>query len=121
MIPYKHYAALEIEEVLEEFERTEEEPTSGLPETHAEESTLQRWKKDFSEQMPSMAGQLEQIAADLGMGASSLIPFSGKPLQRLRAAVNMFQELPGRISSLAYAFWLLLSHPVCIPCPSPSL
>jgi hypothetical protein len=121
MVPYKHYAASEIEEVLEEAEKVEEEPTTGLPETHAEESTLQRWKKYFSEQMPLMAGQLEQMAADLGMGESSLIRLSKKPLQRLRAAVNMFQELPSKISSLAYAFWLLISHPVCIQCPSASL
>ena len=114
MVPYKHYAASEIEEVLEEAERGEEEAISGFPETHAEESTMQRWKKDFSEQMPLMAGQLEQIAADLGMGEASLIQLSKKPLVRLRAAVNVLQELPSKISSLAYAFRLLLSHPVCV-------
>jgi hypothetical protein len=121
MVPYKHYAALEIEEVLEEAERAEEEPTTKLPETYAEESTMQRWKKDFSEQMPLMAGQLEQIAADLGMGEPSLIQLSEKPLQRLRAAVNALQELPSKISSLAYAFCLLISHPVCVQRPSLSL
>jgi hypothetical protein len=121
MVPYKHYAATEIEEVLEDAERTEKEPGSGLPETYAEESTLQRWRKEFSEQLPLMAGQLEQIAADVGMGESSLIQLSKKPLQRLRAAVGALQELPSKISSLAYAFWLLISHPVCVQCPRPSL
>jgi hypothetical protein len=121
MVPYKHYAASEIEEVLEKAERTEEEPVCGLPETHAEESTMQRWKKDFSEQMPQLAGQLEQIAVDLGMGETSLIRLSEKPLQRLRAAVNVLQELPSKISSLVYALWLLIFHPVCIQCPSSSL
>jgi hypothetical protein len=121
MVPYKHYAASEIEEVLKEAEKAEKEPATDLPETYAEESTMQRWKKDFSEQMPLMAGQLEQIAADLGMGKSSLIRLSEKPLQRLRAAVDVLQELPSKISSLAYAFWLLISHPVCVQRPSPSL
>jgi hypothetical protein len=121
MVPYKHYAASEIEEVLEEAERTEEKPASSLPETHAEESTMRRWKKDFSEQIPLMAGRLEQIAAALGMGESSLIRLSEKPLQRLRSAVNTLQDLPFKVSSLAYAFWLLISHPVCVQCPSPSL
>jgi hypothetical protein len=119
MVPYKHYAASEIEEVLEEVEKTEEEATAGLPDTHAEESTIQRWKKDFAEKMPLMAGQLEQIAADLGMGGSSLLQRSEKPLQRLREIVEVFQELPSRVSSLAYAFWLLISHPVCVQCPNP--
>jgi hypothetical protein len=121
MVPYKHYDASEIEEVLEEAERTVEEPISRLPETHAEESTIRRWKKEFSKQMPSMAGQLERLAADIGKGASSLIQLSEKPLRRLRAAVNVLRELPSEISSLACAFWLLIFHPVCIQCPSPSL
>jgi hypothetical protein len=121
MVPYKHYAASEIEEVLEEAERTKKEPAVGFPETYAEESTMQRWKKDFSEQMPLMAGQLEQIATDLGMGEPSLIQLSEKPLQRLRAAVDVLQEVPSKVSSLAYAFWLLISHPVCVQCPSSSL
>jgi hypothetical protein len=119
MVPHKHYAASEIEEVLEEAERTEEEPASGFPETHAEESTVQRWKKDFSEQMPAMAGQLEQIAVDLGMGEPSLIRLSEKPLQRLRMAVDSLLKLPSGISRLAYAFRFLISHPVCVQCPSP--
>ncbi|MDR2179264.1 MAG: hypothetical protein LBP21_03050 [Synergistaceae bacterium] len=53
--------------MLEEAERSEEEPGAGLSETFAEESTLQRWKKEFSEQLPLMVGKLEQITAEVGI------------------------------------------------------
>jgi hypothetical protein len=117
MIPYKHYAASEIEETLEEAERPDAESADCSFETHAEESTIQRWRNDFSKRMPSMAAQFEQTAADLGMGGVSLTRLSDRPLQRLRRAVELLQEVPSGLSRLAYAFRLLISHPVCVQCP----
>ena len=120
MIPHKHYDASEIEETLEEAERPDAESIARHPETHAEESTIRRWIDDFSKQMPSMAARLEQMAVECGMGGVSLTRMSDRPLQRLRRAVESLREIPLGLSRLAYAFRLLISHPVCVQCPSSS-
>jgi hypothetical protein len=112
MVPHKHYAASEIEDVLWEVEDAGAEGDGQIPETHAEESTLRRWIKDFSVQMPLMAGRLEQLASELGMRKESLMRLPEKPLQRLRRIVELLQEVPLGVSRLASAFGLLLSHPI---------
>jgi hypothetical protein len=117
MIPHKHYDASEIEEALEKAERTDAESIARHLETHAEESTIRRWIDDFSKQMPSMATRLEQMAVEFGMGGVSLTRMSDRPLQRLRRAVELLQEIPMGLSRLAYAFRMLISHPVCVQCP----
>jgi hypothetical protein len=118
MIPHKHYDDSEIEEVIEEAESSDAESDGSRLETHAEESTMRRWIDQFSKQIPSMAARLEQMAADMGMGGVSLTRISDRPLQRLRRAVEMLQEIPLGLSRLACAFRLLISHHVCVQCPS---
>jgi hypothetical protein len=115
MLPRKHYAAPEIEAVLDEAENGGLEPSlAAAPETHAEESTLRRWIKEFSVLLPIMAGWLEQMAETPGMTGASLVRLSDRPLRRIRRAVEALQELPSGVSRLAYAFEILTSHPVCL-------
>jgi hypothetical protein len=115
MVPYKHYAAEEIEEVLDEASKNETDAAARTsPETHAEESTLRRWRNEFFIKMPLMTQELEQIYAGLEWKGGSLIKASKGPLSCLRQAVEALQILPFWMSRLAYAFKLLKSHAVCL-------
>jgi hypothetical protein len=109
MVPYKHYAALEIEEVLNEAE--DSSLTENSSETSAEERTIARWEKSFPERLSALADRLEERAEKMGMKEARATYLSGKPLARLYRIVETLQELPVTVSRLAYSFSILL-HPV---------
>ncbi|MDR1481496.1 MAG: DUF6431 domain-containing protein, partial [Synergistaceae bacterium] len=73
MLPYKHYAAKEIEKVL----LNQEEPSCEPHECCAEESTLQRWKREFPEILTALASRLELLA-----GIAISLVSRKQPLQR---------------------------------------
>ena len=60
MLPHKHYAALEIEQVLQQ----QEEPAASLHECGAEESTLRRWMREI-ECTGGFAGIISEHFQDL--------------------------------------------------------
>jgi transposase-like protein len=103
MLPRKHYAAQEIEEVL----RKHEDPSAPTPCCGAEESTLNRWKREFP-----------KIIVDLTMRLHSLInaPISlisrKRPLQRLYEVVKALPHLSPEGSYLAWAYYVSKTHPV---------
>jgi hypothetical protein len=113
MLPYKHYSAMEIEEVLRE-EETKEENSTAPPnkfECPAEESTLRRWRKEFSEKLRQIASRLEVEAETAALSLAS--PKSG--LRRCRdALVSLGFVIPNDTCWLSWAFFLSKTHPVCV-------
>jgi hypothetical protein len=101
MLPHKHYAAYEIEQVLQK----QEDPTVPPHECGAEESTLQRWKREFPEKLSALAASLESLANAFEF---RLVP----PLQRIYKALNLLVRPPPLQNRLAWAFFLGTSHPV---------
>jgi hypothetical protein len=113
MLPYKHYSAMEIEEVLLEDEAAEENsmaPPSKF-ECPAEESTLRGWRDEFPEKIRKMASHLEARAK-----MAALVLTSAKSgLQRCRdALVSLGFVISRDASCLAWAFSLSKTHPVCV-------
>jgi hypothetical protein len=101
MLPYKHYAAPEIEQVLQE----QEDPVAPPHECGAEESTLRRWKQEFPGKLNSLAAFLESL---INTSVIRLVP----PLQRVyNALASLIHPPPGQ-SRLALAFFVSQSHPV---------
>lgn len=111
MLPFKHHAASEIEEVL-----------SGDKEcgTHADERTIGRWRKAFHTVLPALCTLLEDLAeavfgSKVSLSAppgSSLPP--GSPMKRLRRAAETLEKfLPGE-SALARAMFLESRHRLCL-------
>ena len=85
MLPYKHYAAPEIEQVLQK----QEDPEAPLHECGAEESTLRRWKHEFPEVLNALAFRLESLA----IITISLIS-KASPLQRVYNALSLVVHPP---------------------------
>jgi hypothetical protein len=111
MLPYKHYSAVEIEEVLLENEAEEENSTAPPSkfECQAEESTLRRWRDEFPEKIRQMASQLEARAKTAAV--SLTLVKSG--IQRCRDALLSLGFVIFRDAScLAWAFFLSKTHPV---------
>ena len=102
MLPYKHYAAPEIEQVLQE----QEDSTAPPHECGAEESTLCRWKREFPQILTDLTARLLSLA-----NASVSLLSKKLPLQRLYNALAYFVTPPPDSSRLAWAFFLT-SHPV---------
>jgi len=101
MLPRKHYAASEIEQVLKE----QEDPTVLPHECVAEESTIRRWKKEFAEKLNELAAYLERIA---NVSKKCLVP----PLQRVYDALDLLVHPPPKQNRLAIAYFVSQSHPV---------
>ena len=101
MLPHKHYAAPEIEQVLQ----GEEDPTAPPHECGAEESTLRRWKLEFPEKLSTLASLLESL---VNVSRTYLVP----PLQRVYNALAPLVHPPPNQSHLAWAFFVSQSHPV---------
>ena len=99
MLPRKHYAAPEIEEVLQKHE----DPAVPPHECGAEESTLRRWKQEF-------AGVLVALTSRIYSLANVTMPLLSptRPLQRLYDAINtLVHPLPPPDQSrLAWAFFV---------------
>ena len=98
MLPHKHYAASEIEQVLQ----AQENPTTPPHECGAEESTLRRWKLEYLPKISALAAFFEPVVN------INLLP----PLQRLYNALNTLAQPPPNHSRLAWAFMMSQSHPV---------
>ena len=103
MLPHKHYAAPEIEQVLQE----QEDPTASRPECGAEESTLRRWRLEFPPKLSALAASLESL---VNVSMTRLVA----PLQRVYNALNLLVRPPLDQSRLAWAFFLGKFHPVCL-------
>jgi len=101
MLPHKHYAASAIEQVLQE----QENPAAVPHECGAEESTIRRWRREFSERLSALAASLELLA---NVTKSSLVP----PLQRVYDALGLIVRPPPGHSRLSWAFFVSQSHPV---------
>lgn len=94
MLPHKHYAASEIEQVLNK----QEDPAAPPHECGAEESTIRRWKREYPEKLSALAALLESLA---NVSTTRLVP----PLQRIYNVVNVLVRPPPRHSRLARAFF----------------
>jgi hypothetical protein len=101
MLPNKHYAAPEIEQVLDEQENPKAEPH----ECCAEESTLRRWRLEFPPKLNALAAFFESLA---NTATTHLLP----PLQRLYYALALLPHPPSEDIRLAWAFFVGQSHPV---------
>jgi len=95
MLPYKHYAALEIEQVLQK----QENPMGPPHECGAEESTLRRWRLEIPPKLSVIAASLELLT-----NISSINLLS--PLQRLYKALTLLAHPPPDHSRLAWAFFM---------------
>jgi hypothetical protein len=101
MLPHKHYAAPEIEQVLQQ----QENPAATLHECGAEESTIRRWKREFPEKLSALAALLESLA---NISEIRLIP----PLQRIYNALGSLIRPSLFQNRLAWAFFVSQFHPV---------
>ena len=105
MLPRKHYAAVEIEQVL----KKQEDPEASPPYCGAEESTLRRWKREFPAALTALASRLYSLSNT----AVSLVS-DMQPLQRLYDALESLIHPPPDSSYLAWAFFVSQSHPICL-------
>jgi hypothetical protein len=105
MLPNKHYAASEIEEVI----KREEDPTAPLPDCGAEESTLRRWKREFPEILTTLTSHLNLLS-----NATVSLLSMMRPLQRLYDAVKALNYSPPAGSYLAWAYFVSETNPVHI-------
>lgn len=110
MLPYKHYNALEIEDVLSE-DAPDEGNAGGT--SGAEESTIGRWKGQFRAVLPVLATKLEALVTFCLGGSISLVESDGD-LQRVYRAVSYLEKVPEGSSRLGRAFYLAMAHPLCL-------
>jgi hypothetical protein len=101
MLPHKHYAAPEIEQVLQ----TQENSTAPFHECGAEESTLRRWKLEYPSKLSELAAFFESLT---NVSKTNQLA----PLQRLYNALNTLAQPPPNHSRLSWAFFVGQSHPV---------
>ena len=101
MLPYKHYAAPEIEQVLQK----QEDPAASPHECGAEESTLYRWKREFPEKLNALAAHLESLA---NISKIRLV----LPLKRVYDALVSVVKLASDDCRLAWAFYMRQANPV---------
>jgi hypothetical protein len=110
LLPYKRYLAAEIEGVLRHLfdgGKLSESPSG------ADESTLRRWRKEFSHKMQEWAGLLEARVLRLIDRAPHIIQLSVHPLKRLEQALSYLPALPlSWTVILQTIWWLKNSHPL---------
>jgi hypothetical protein len=115
LIPHKHYAVREIEGALQhsyDGHKLTKAPSA------AEESTLYRWRKEYSYKIHQLAGLLEARISEIFRQAHSVINVTTNPLKRLKKALNRLVPLPSRWPLIVQAlYWLLPSHPLCLSRP----
>ena len=105
-MPYKHYAAPEIEQALKKQENPEELPHY----CEAKESTLRRWLREF----PQILGDLTSRLLFLAGTSISLLSID-PPLQRLYKVLAYFVKAPPNFCRLTWALLVAgQSHPVRI-------
>jgi len=76
----------------------------------AEESTLRRWRNEFSRKMQEWAGLLESMVFKLSHRAPSFIKLLSHPLRRLEKALSRLPALPFQWTVLIKTLWWL-NHP----------
>ena len=101
MLPHKHYAAPEIEQVLQ----NQENPATLPHECGAEESTLRRWMLEFPQKLSALAASLESL---VNVSITRLVT----PLQRAYNALGLLVHTPPNQSRLAWVFFVSKFHPV---------
>jgi len=105
MLPFKHYAAPDIEQVLQKHE----DPSAVEPVCAAEESTIYRWRREYPAILRDLASRLTSLAK------TKEVPIlKTRPLQRIYNALKLLVHPPPDSSRLAWAFFWDMSHPVCI-------
>ena len=83
----------------------------------ADERTLRRWGREFSRSLPQWAGSLESLVFKLSRRVPGLVRYA-HPLKRLEEALSWLPPLPYRWTTMVKTLWWLLpSHPLCLPCP----
>jgi len=103
MVPYKHYAAPEIEQVL----KKQENPEEPLQYREANESTIRRWLREFPQVLAGLTSRLLTLA-----GASISLLSKEPPLQRLYKALAYFVKAPSDFCRLSWAHLVGQFHPV---------
>jgi hypothetical protein len=111
-LPFKHYAAAEIEGVLYH----QADGSLSDFDTNADESTLRRWWKEFSGKLEQWAGIIESGAQQLYRQSSRLATLPIHPLKRLEEALSGLPLLPSHWTIMVKTLWWLNpTHPLCLP------
>jgi hypothetical protein len=110
LLPFKRYTVQEIEGVLQHL--ADGGKLSKAP-SSAEESTLRRWRREFSYKMQQWAGSLESRVFDLSGQSPSFLQVFAHPLKRLEKALSRLPSLPSRWAVMTKTIWWLNpSHPL---------
>jgi hypothetical protein len=109
LLPFKHYVVSEIERVLRHLW---DGGTYDQSPSLADGSTVKRWWKEFSQDMPQWVGLLEAIIYAFTQQFSSLINYFD-PLKRLEEALARLPALPSHWSIITRTlWWLAKTHPL---------
>jgi hypothetical protein len=116
LLPFKHYAAQEIEQVLRHLfdgGKLLESPSG------AEERTLRRWWREFSYRLGQWAGALESTVFAFSRQVPSLIRHArSHPLRRLEEVLSRLPPLPSRWTLMVKSLWHLeRPHQLRLPRP----
>ncbi len=117
LLPFKQYVAPEIERVLRYFLDGGKLSELSSEVSEADERTVRRWLKEFSQKLPQWAGSLETRIFGLSGQIPSFIRDS-HPLKRLETALSRLPPLPSRWTVMVKTLWWLEnSHPLCLHGP----
>lgn len=109
LLPFKHYAAAEIEAALQHIFRGGE--ISKAP-SGASESTLRRWRFEFTPKIQEWSGKLGEMIIRQ-CRTPGLVGLAFDPLARLAEVLSRLPPLPGNWPVMVQAFWWLAkSHPL---------
>ena len=101
MLPYKHYAASEIEAVVDD-EGSHKEVLPAV-----EESTVRRWRREVNSWIQQALGKAVISAAPEIIQQIATLP----PLQALRKLISVLSQKNSLLNTtIEYAYWL--SHPL---------
>jgi transposase-like protein len=110
LLPFKRYVVSEIELVLCHIlggGKISESPSG------ASESTLWRWRKEFSDKMVEWAGILEAKFIKLGKPTPGIIRCLSHPLKRLEEILSCLPALSAQWMVITKVLWWLKnSHPL---------
>ena len=113
LLPFKHYAAAEIEGVLRHL--LGGGIFSEAP-SFCEESTLRRWRREFIGKLQQWAGSLESKLLQLYHQVSDYLRLLTNPLERLQMVLLQLPPLPTWWTALVKSLWWLNpTHPLCLP------
>ena len=114
LLPFKQYVVGEVEGVLRHVFDGGKLLRSPCG---ADERTLRRWRREFSQGLVQWSGALESLILGLTRRVPGLVRYA-HPLKRLEEALSWLPPLPYRWTTMVKTLWWLLpSHPLCLPCP----